>query len=104
MISAQNLEPVRSEFADDEDFVELLEMFTDEIPIRRQRLEVAFNAQDIEELKSLAHQLKGAGGGYGYPHLTTISARLEQACKDNVQDEITNQYQELHQYLGRVTA
>ncbi|QDU81911.1 Hpt domain protein [Polystyrenella longa] len=104
MISAQNLEPVRSEFADDEDFVELLEMFTDEIPIRRQRLEVAYNAQDIAELKSLAHQLKGAGGGYGYPHLTIISARLEQACKDSVQDEITSQYQELHQYLGRVTA
>ncbi|MCA9041479.1 MAG: Hpt domain-containing protein [Planctomycetaceae bacterium] len=103
MISAQNLEPVRSEYADDEDFAELLEMFTEEIPVRRQRLEEAFNTQNMEELKTLSHQLKGAGGGYGFPDLSVIAARLEQACKDNTPEELSKGYQELHSYLGRIT-
>ncbi|MEZ6048352.1 MAG: hypothetical protein R3C11_22815 [Planctomycetaceae bacterium] len=61
MISAQNLEPVRSEYADDEDFAELLEMFTDEIPSRRQRLEAAFNSQNITELKTRPPVKRGRG-------------------------------------------
>lgn len=103
MISANNLAPVRSEFADDEDFAELLEMFTDEIPDRRQRLEAAFNAQSLEELKTLAHQLKGAGGGYGFPDLSVVAARLEEACKNNDQDGMNLGYEELQSYLSRIT-
>ncbi|MAT14244.1 MAG: hypothetical protein CMJ46_03135 [Planctomyces sp.] len=103
MISTQNLEPVRSEYADDEDFAELLEMFAEEIPDRRQRLEAAFADQNIEEVKTLAHQLKGAGGGYGYPDLTVVAARLESACKELDSAAMQTHYEALHAYLARIT-
>ncbi|MCK4275247.1 MAG: Hpt domain-containing protein [Phycisphaerae bacterium] len=34
-----------------------------------------------EKLQRLAHQLKGAGGGYGYPSLTETAEVLEDAAR-----------------------
>ena len=35
----------------------------------------------LEELRRLAHQLKGAGGSYGYPSLTEACKALENGAK-----------------------
>ena len=35
----------------------------------------------FEELRRLSHQLKGAGGGYGYTSLTEKARQLEDAAK-----------------------
>jgi HPt (histidine-containing phosphotransfer) domain-containing protein len=39
---------------------------------------LAHNAFD--ELRRSAHQLKGAGGGYGYPSITEVARSLETAA------------------------
>ena len=36
---------------------------------------------DFEALQRLAHQLKGAGGSYGYPALTDPAKALEETAK-----------------------
>jgi HPt (histidine-containing phosphotransfer) domain-containing protein len=33
-------------------------------------------------LERLAHQLKGAAGSYGFPQVTPVAARLEQAARE----------------------
>ena len=38
-------------------------------------------ASDLEELRRVVHQLKGAGGGYGFPKITEIAARAEANIK-----------------------
>ena len=74
-------EPLVSEFADDTDMVELIEMFVDELPQRASAIEQAVSEQDKESLRSLAHQLKGAAGGYGFPAITDAAATLETSVK-----------------------
>ena len=38
-------------------------------------------AGDFEALRIGGHSLKGSGGGYGFPRLTTIGATIETAAK-----------------------
>jgi len=70
-----------SEFAGDEDMVELVEMFVEELPDRISALEKALAEQDLETLAGLAHQLKGAAGGYGFPSITDAARAAELTSK-----------------------
>ena len=97
-------EPVYSSFSDDPDFAELVEFFVDAIPERIELLRESYQKQDIEQLRTTAHQLKGAGGGYGFEELSTHAARLEQACKQNDSDAIADFLEILIGYMGRITA
>lgn len=71
--------PVRSEFADDPDMMELVEEFIQEMPGRIEKIQSCLAEQSMDELKVLAHQLKGAGGGYGFPDVTDKARQLEQS-------------------------
>lgn len=62
---------------DDPEMRDIVEEFVDELPDRLQSLQAAFEATDLEQLAVLAHQLKGAGGSYGYPQLTELCAPME---------------------------
>jgi len=66
-----------SEFAGDTDMSELIEYFLAELKDRIGGLEHAMMLGDHERLRQLAHQLKGAAGGYGYPSITNSAADLE---------------------------
>ena len=69
--------PVVSEFAGDTDMAELIEYFITELKDRIGRLENAWVVGDHERLRQVAHQLKGAAGGYGFPAITHSAADLE---------------------------
>jgi len=82
-------DPVLSEFADDPDMSDLVVDFVGRMPERVNALKSAFDAGDTEQVMRLAHQLKGSGGGYGFPLLTTVSGELEQRAKEasgNIED------------------
>lgn len=96
--------PVYSDFAGDDDFAELLEMFVDAMAEKRALLEEAYQSQDWDQLQVTSHQLKGSGGGYGFPGLTAIAARLEQACKDDDEPTIKLEFAAILDYLSRVSA
>lgn len=70
---------VRSDFADDADMAEIVELFVDEMPAKVEGLKRAFEALHLEELRRLSHQLKGSCGGYGFGELGASAGRLEQA-------------------------
>ena len=46
-------------------------------------IRAAAAADDFETARSLGHQLKGAGGGYGFPELTRLGAEIEEAAKSH---------------------
>lgn len=75
------VEPLFSTLADDEDMMELVAFFVDELKHRVQSLESAFANGNADELKTLSHQLKGAAGGYGFPAITAVAAELEDELK-----------------------
>ena len=75
------MDPIRSTYEDDPDMLAIVREFVAELPDRARSLEVVLDAQDLGELQRLAHQLKGAGGGYGFPIVTERAAALESAVK-----------------------
>ena len=74
-------EPIFSEFADDPDMADMIDGFVAGLPARLKAMREALAGNHCEELQRLAHQLKGAGGSYGYPSLTDAASILEDAAK-----------------------
>ena len=70
-----------SEFADDPDLADVLGEFLDALPEMIAKIADAHAHNDLDSVRRLAHQLKGAGGSYGYPDLTDKARPLEQAAK-----------------------
>lgn len=79
-----------SKFADDEDLGELIVLFVDEIPLRIASFLQSAHDGDWESVRRLAHQLKGAGGSYGFQQVTELAARLERTCLEQ-NDAFTRQ-------------
>lgn len=61
-------------------FAALVERFIAELPRRVSAIRDEVDAQRREEAARLAHQLRGAGGGYGFPDVSAAAAMLEEAC------------------------
>jgi signal transduction histidine kinase/CheY-like chemotaxis protein/HPt (histidine-containing phosphotransfer) domain-containing protein len=59
------------------DLAHLVAEFVDFLPAKIDALSSAAREKDWETLKDEAHQLKGVGGGYGYPGLTELAGKLE---------------------------
>lgn len=95
-----------SEFGDDPDLAEIIEMFVNDMPDRLVGLARCVAAGDWQELGRLAHQLKGACGSYGFHQLTTPAARLELACRTDhcSEGEIRAAAESLIELCGRVRA
>jgi HPt (histidine-containing phosphotransfer) domain-containing protein len=75
--------PIRSTFADDPDMSELVLRFVENLPDRIRKLE----ASDPADRLRLAHHLRGAAGGYGFPQVSESAGQLEDALRlDRAQD------------------
>ncbi|MGQ0637699.1 MAG: Hpt domain-containing protein [Planctomycetaceae bacterium] len=96
------LSVVRSEFTGDSAYADLLEIFTAALPDRIQGLRTAFEGRHFESLRVLAHQLKGAGGGFGFPGVTDLAAELERASRSADIEAIRPALDRLIAYLGRI--
>ncbi len=96
--------PIRSTLAGDPDFDELLEMFAESMIEKRQGLEGSFRTCQIDQVRTQAHQLKGAGGGYGFAGLTDLARELEEACKadDHDIDRIGEALDRVLGYMARI--
>ena len=51
-------------------------------------MQKAWEQQELSELASLAHWLKGSGGTAGFPAFTNPASKLEKLAKENRLDEI----------------
>lgn len=75
------MDPIRSAYEEDPDMLEIVREFAHELPERIAKLETLVAGCEHAALQTLAHQLKGAGGGYGFGQITEAAALLEQALK-----------------------
>ncbi|MFH1731790.1 MAG: response regulator, partial [Planctomycetota bacterium] len=73
---------VRSEFADDPDLTDVIGLFVSGLAGHVESMRNALNARRFDELRREAHQLKGAGGSYGYPDLTDAARVLEMTARN----------------------
>lgn len=86
------MDPIRSVYEDDPDMLEIVREFAAELPQRVEDLEGRLEAGDLAQLQVLAHQLKGAGGGYGFSQVTDAAAVLEQALKDGADPAVLKEH------------
>jgi CheY-like chemotaxis protein len=70
-----------SELAGDAEMADIVEMFVAELPGKIAAIEDALARQDLATLGAIAHQLKGAAGGYGFPSITEAAMALEVGAK-----------------------
>jgi HPt (histidine-containing phosphotransfer) domain-containing protein len=94
-----------SEFSDDPDMIEIVDLFIEEMPERIAAFEDALARQDFDSLARVAHQLKGSAGGYGFPTITEQAAVIERAAKDHTAlDKLSDDVRELIDMCSRARA
>lgn len=84
------IEPVegeRSEYATDPEMRDIVTLFVEDLPRRAAALREARTAGDRPRLRTLAHQLRGSAGGYGFPGIGNAAANLEILILANAADE-----------------
>ena len=74
-------EVIYSEYADNPDLVELIDEFAAGLKADAESMRKVLENGDHDDLCRLAHQMKGAGGSYGYPMLTEVAKTIEEAAK-----------------------
>jgi len=72
-------DPIRSDYSNDTDMAELVDLFVSEMPHRVKGLMTSWSEQNLDDVSRYAHQLKGACGGYGFPSLSTAAGELEKS-------------------------
>jgi HPt (histidine-containing phosphotransfer) domain-containing protein len=79
-LSASEAAPIYSALGADPDLADLVDLFVEEIPGRVRAMEEALRELDWDLLRTLTHQMSGAGGSYGFPGLTPCARNLENAA------------------------
>jgi len=72
-----------SDFAADADMAELLEFFVAELSRRIGEITDAHEQGELGRLRTIANQLKGAAGGYGFPAISAIAGELESLLRSS---------------------
>ncbi|MBL4590355.1 MAG: Hpt domain-containing protein [Phycisphaerales bacterium] len=79
---------------------ELIGFFVDELPARVDTLRTAAENEDLDSIKRLAHQLKGAAPSYGFPTIGQAAAQLEDCLKDTGINSLVQIKAELDALIG----
>ncbi len=66
--------------ADDFGVAELVPQYLDLCRHDLAMLHAALQRHDFEQIRVVGHNLKGSGGAYGFPGLSSIGARVESAA------------------------
>lgn len=100
---SQPANPIESQLArEDPSYADLVLEFLDDITGRMDEMDQAIKAGDFDALSIVAHQLKGSGGGYGYPELSERAAELERQAKTEALDDCAKALDELKDLCGRL--
>ena len=87
-------QPLVSTLASDPDMAELVQFFVDEIDERIDTIQTSAQANDITGLRTVAHQLKGAGTGYGFEPISQTAGELERLIDVTEPPAVTQAIQE----------
>jgi CheY-like chemotaxis protein/HPt (histidine-containing phosphotransfer) domain-containing protein len=80
-VSPGRRDGIASQFADDPQLADILPGFVERLSSQLDALCEALQEEKLEDVERLAHRIKGAGGGYGYPTLSEAAKSLEAAAK-----------------------
>ncbi len=97
--------PIESQLLrDDPEMADLVISFVGGLTQRLGDMARAAAAHELADLRRLAHQLKGAAGGYGYPQLTDLSAELESAARSAAAEQCLAILELVRDMIARIRA
>ncbi|MFT5992616.1 MAG: signal transduction histidine kinase/DNA-binding response OmpR family regulator [Flavobacteriales bacterium] len=96
------MEPLRSTMADDNSFVDLILGFAERLEPMMNQVREARQRGDAKEVCNIAHQLKGAAGGYGFQPLTEAARTLESAAEAGDATRITEALRVMEHLVTRI--
>jgi histidine phosphotransfer protein HptB len=97
--------PIFSALATDSDLSELVEMYVGEMPDRIAAIQTLLAQAEWEELRRMAHQMKGAAGSYGFEAITPVAGAVEDSIRGGAPEEqIRQATRELLAMCSRVRA
>jgi HPt (histidine-containing phosphotransfer) domain-containing protein len=82
MTSSDPSSTITSSFRHDQDMIELIGMFVDELPDRVAAVNEAYETENWSILRTLSHQLKGAAPGYGFEPVGLAAGEVERLLKN----------------------
>lgn len=86
---------LRSEYAGDPDMRQLVDTFVDELADRIAAIQAAFETEDLARLRTIAHQLKGAAGGYGFPVIGLAAEQVERLLANAESSDLARKVEDL---------
>ncbi len=94
--------PVRNVVKVDAGLSEIIPWYLETRRTDLQACTAALAAGDFDRIRTLGHNLRGTGGGYGFPKLSEIGESIESAAQQADAATIETQLKELAKYLDEV--
>jgi len=89
---------------EDPGLIDLIDKFMARLPVMRDSINLANSEKNDEEFSNLIHQLKGVGGGYGYPMLTKVCSAIEEQIKNDATENVIALLQEFNAMCENILA
>lgn len=86
----------------DPELIDLIDKFMGRLPALQSAINDAHENNDEDKFSELIHQIKGVGGNYGYPDLTTVCATIESHIKNNDVDSIKLSMGDFNQLVAEI--
>ncbi|MEJ2390818.1 MAG: response regulator [Gammaproteobacteria bacterium] len=97
------VEPLVSELSGQgPDFVEIVRQFVNKLPEQLASIEMAYQENDREKLCEIVHNLKGMGGGFGYPQLTEKAIEIERCLNPDDNSSVGPLIASLQELMQRI--
>ncbi len=87
---------------DDEDFVNIANLFVEHLHNQIEKMKLAAESMDFEELYSLGHWLKGAGGSAGFEAFDVPGKQLESFASDQDIVRVLDQIEKIRGIANRI--
>lgn len=84
------------------DLIDLIDKFITRMPVMRDAINKAHTEQNEDELSNLIHQIKGVGGGYGYPLLTELCSNIEFQIEGQNAENVNELIKEFNVVVDRI--
>lgn len=86
----------------DEEYQKLVDKFKQRAKIMMEEMAEYVSTNDMEKLAGVSHTLKGLGGSFGFPEVTTLAGSLEKAAKSDEQELSNEVYTRLNAFVQAI--
>ncbi len=102
-VNDESFQPIHSELLHKDSVInDLLQDFIEELSRMLTNIKMAFVSEQWQDMRETVHDLKGMGGGFGYPQLSELADALENSLKEEKFSEIRTLLNELDIMCKRI--